>query len=50
VYAVIAYYLKNRTAVDAYTSEDQCKEGEEVRRKTKAAHLVSTFVHGKEQA
>src|SRR5438094_7126584 len=35
VYAVIAYYLTNRQAVDAYL-EDQRKKGEEVRRKMEA--------------
>jgi uncharacterized protein (DUF433 family) len=32
VYAVIAYYLKNRAAVDAYL-EDERKQGADVRRK-----------------
>jgi uncharacterized protein (DUF433 family) len=35
VYAVIAYYLTNRPAVDAYL-DDQRKEGEEIRRKMEA--------------
>jgi uncharacterized protein (DUF433 family) len=35
VYAVVAYYLKNRAAVDAYL-EGQRKKGEEVRREMEA--------------
>jgi uncharacterized protein (DUF433 family) len=35
VYTVIAYYLTNRAAVDAYL-EDQRKQGESVRRKMEA--------------
>jgi uncharacterized protein (DUF433 family) len=35
VYAVVAYYLKNRAAVDAYLGE-QRKKGEEVRREMEA--------------
>jgi uncharacterized protein (DUF433 family) len=35
VYAVIAYYLRNRTAVDSYL-EEQREKGTEVRRKMEA--------------
>ena len=45
VYAVIAYYLKNRPAVDTYL-EEQRKKGEEVRRKMEAVFAAGVTSQG----
>ncbi len=49
VYAVIAYYLDNREAIDAYIKRQE-EKGEEIRRKFEALHPQEPGLKAKLQA